>query len=716
MPHRRCVWLVITSREARLLGAQRCLEAAAAGVGAPKPHWSHVYSTDVTRRSSEPLGFLGLFDAEQQLQLSLVGEASVARRYPREGWVSARKDYLCDMQALSGYQQYIETFGAIERENQRRQDAFDDHPDGVSEFICLLGDFDDALAGVNGSSVAKQMELARNLMARFLDAGDEVGLVLDDDKALAPVVALVGARAPLPRHIASRGFWTLARVQMPIEALDGEIRGDFHPGDALRLLAVQGIEDGDAKGIWVHILVGGESYSVLLSGINFGRDDSGTLEIYSDAKILLEQLHACLAQNRSEAMSNKMMSILATSPSENPQNVWQDVWKRVAARCVVAEDEECLQEDVACRIAPHEVFGEPAIPLDPEASRGSGWWVAIRDGVKQRAAEGASAACHRAIERLTAGPGGGAMGFGSLALVLYLLLGSLLFASQIVPLTLGVGAVATDGVLYLRRGDRASLVRGGCLMCNAGVGTAAYLYQSITLALIFVVQLGAILTRGRHPRVVWQEQREALAARAATLREALPPSVADFVDRRREATAIKLEEARAMVQELRFERGRVGGAVASVASGGKRAVASVASGGKRAVGGVASGVGYAVGGVAGGIGKAGRGIGRGASALVKGTVAGTSRVVRGAGGGVAYVARGGASGVGRVLKGGFGVIQGTAGAIAGVVRGAASGVASIGRRLLGRRAAAAAEAPPSHRAQRMHSLLRRNAAPRPLRA
>ena len=97
-------------------------------------------------------------------------------------------------------------------------------------------------------------------------------------------------------------------------------------------------------------------------------------------------------------------------------------------------------------------------------------------------------------------------------------------------------------------------------------------------------------------------------------------------------------------------------------------------------------------------------------------MAGTSRVVRGAGGGVAYVARGGASGVGRVLKGGFGVIQGTAGAIAGVVRGAASGVASIGRRLLGRRAAAAAEAPPSHRAQRMHSLLRRNAAPRPLRA
>ena len=459
MSDARRVWIVVSSRDARLLPMQRCLESAAESLGSKRLSWSYVHPQGASRSLAQPLNFTNLLSHEQGLESCLLGEASVARRYRRESWLSARKDYLLEMRGMQSYEHYTESFGMMEVEEGESLDAFEHHPETISEYICLLGDFDDALEGVNGCSVAKLTLLAKALMARFIAAGDQLGLVLDDDKAACPLVAMIGSQAPLPRHIAVSGFWQLCHTQVSIEALDGELRDQYSPGDALRLLGLQSIEDGGGKGLRVDILAAGECYSVLVRGALCGCDSAGGLQVYTETQALMSQVHSCLVHHKSSAMSRKMLSILATAPSENGSNVWRDVWARVNEVCVVDDEEahqESFCEDMSSILSPREAFG----PLAEDSPDVQSFWHGVADSAKDRAKAAALGGCQRAVERLSAGPGGGCLGFGGLTLALYGVFGRYLFSFQLIPVLLGMGAISSEAALYLRTGDRVSLLTG----------------------------------------------------------------------------------------------------------------------------------------------------------------------------------------------------------------------------------------------------------------
>ena len=488
---------------------QRCLDGATESVSGSTLSWSYVHPHGASRSRAQPLNFTNILTNEQGLETCLLGEATVARRYRRQSWLSARKDYLTDMRGLESYEHYVESFGRIEVEDGACRDAFDAHPEHITEYVCLLGDFDDAIDCVNGCSVAKLTRLAQSLMCRFLSTGDQIGLVLDDDKAACPLVAMVGTTAPLPRHIGACGFWKLCCSQIPIDALDGQIRDECDPGDALRLLGVQAIEDGSGKGVRVHILAAGDCYSVLVRGAMCGTDTGGCLQIYTEAQTLMTKMHCCLVQHKSSSMSRKMMSLLATAPSENSANVWHDVWIHVNKMCVVDDGEEAhpesFCEDMSSEIAPREAF-EPVVnsPQDPCL------WQQTVHSAQNMLRVAALSGCHRAMSRVTSGPGGGCICFACLALALYFVLGDFIFTFQLLPVLLGVGTISTEAALHLRIGDRRSLFTGGGLVGCAGCTFTAYLYQSLLLVIVTLVMLGVTALWGRDPRGFYKQHTQSI--------------------------------------------------------------------------------------------------------------------------------------------------------------------------------------------------------------
>ena len=60
----------------------------------------------------------------------------------------------------------------------------EDADEGVNHCVCLVGDLDDAISGVNGANIASQMRLMKSLIQRLMKKG-RVVVVLDDNKASA---------------------------------------------------------------------------------------------------------------------------------------------------------------------------------------------------------------------------------------------------------------------------------------------------------------------------------------------------------------------------------------------------------------------------------------------------------------------------------------------------------------------------------------------------
>lgn len=624
----KTAWIVVTARDARLLAAQRYIESIAKSERSQELSWSYVHPAGVLRSSDNPLSFLGLFDRERQLKLTMVGDATVANRYPRESWISSRKDNLLEMRGLQTYDEYVDTFGIVQREEGPQINLFEelkkreDVDDNVEDYVCLVGDIDDVIDGVNGATLAAQMRLVRRLMECFTAAGMTIAFVLDDDKACCPLVSLMGQGGIehcLPRHLAGHGLFALMNIDVPLEALDGAIRNKYNAGEAIRFLGVQGIEDGEGRGLRVSILIGGDCHCVLVRGIPFGYNDTGKLEVYSDVDLLIQRFHLCIIETvRTTSPSAKMRRIVATAPNDNPNNVWTDVWHHLSCCCVVADDGagddedddeqagegedgaaadvaqggrrrgECLVEDVTCCVAPLEAFG----PLSGGADEGAAHLSTLAHGVVNEAVIAARGAATKQIvslrdhtyERLVSGPGGGCVGFGSLAIVMYLLIGSLLFACQLLPTLLAMGAIVTDGSLYIQRGDRTSMLRGGGLLASAALLASAYVYgDCVLLCSAAAIILASVFVGSRHPYAVIHEHRQCLAARIEAIKDALPSSVTRYLASRESEMAaedaINNLKMRRVMAAVALCRGTIAGfpgaAMATIKTSAGKAVACV---------------------------------------------------------------------------------------------------------------------------------------------
>lgn len=357
------MWIVCSARDARLGSMQTIMESV---LSIEPEHWSWVHGSKYTRTRKTALNAIHLFADTQQKNLCMIGDQTVGRRYPRDDWIRERNDFLLDPRAYGDYQLFLDNFGKVYEEDRIR-DVFDDHPHSVTDYLCLMGDFDDAVAGGNGQSVAVMCRSISALSRRFLGEGCSVGIILDDGKARAPVVAMVGLkeRSSPPMHMAATCFWE--RIELAsgsagfigMEHIGGELARECNSSANIRVLGIQGVQDGARNGLWVHLMLGNQYCPVLLRGVKCTIDENERLLIHGTGQELVQWVKDVIVANPPKQMTTTMQGVLSSSPADSPGNVWFVLLDKMRDLCTGSrhgETADDISDDTSIKPAPVEVF------------------------------------------------------------------------------------------------------------------------------------------------------------------------------------------------------------------------------------------------------------------------------------------------------------------------------------------------------------------------
>ena len=307
--------------------------------------------------------------------MCLVGSKSVGKCMQRETLIGSQNDFLVEDAAFPNYAAFCDSFGKI-KNGGKVTDVFESHPKHITNFVCLLGDFDDAVHGTRGCSVTLMTQKIKELCNRF-QGHCSVGFILDDMKARCAVVGMCGLQeASVPAlHLPRTCLWhrlalaTDSKGFLGLDQLDDD-ESQSCQTETLKLLGVQGIsgnESDTANGVMVDFMIEDQHCTAFISGLDCSSNEDENLRVHCSPFELVTLVHTALVQHPPEKQTPDVVTVLSRPPSESQNTLWNKVIEQLEGVCDGVLDTD-TSDIVANLPAPLEVF--PPKNADIDVPRG----------------------------------------------------------------------------------------------------------------------------------------------------------------------------------------------------------------------------------------------------------------------------------------------------------------------------------------------------------
>lgn len=329
------VYIVATARYVTLTPLYEALNTVYHSRDAPL-QWSYVYNKDTFVTAEQSSKFMSMLDNDQQVRTMIAGDVDVAKRAPRDTYLSETKDHL--KSSKIDYANFCNTFTKY-KQRDGVHDILNDIDSSVDNIVLLTGDIDDVLFnnGTSGASMDQLMQLVIKLADKCDKMGHKVSIVFDDMKASSLVASTVNIQhGTKPRlHLAKHCYEQRLCYDSPFIApgyLDDECNDE---DESLRLLGSMAIVDGPNKGVVVNVMCGNVACAVHFPGLIATQDFDKQLYVYCDADKLMHALQTCIIANKGklEKISHNTEQHLMQAPSDRENNAWNHIFHYIKKIC-----------------------------------------------------------------------------------------------------------------------------------------------------------------------------------------------------------------------------------------------------------------------------------------------------------------------------------------------------------------------------------------------
>jgi len=315
------IWFAFTCKDVALGSLQRVLQGQH---DIAPDQWTNLYVQQGLRTDDLPYCMPHILP--KLAKTCFIGHAGPGLIFERTIDVQLRDNHLTHPTAFDDYQSFCDSIEMLKPAQGKEIDVIKMQTKAGSEdFVCLLGDYDDALNQVHGCSVTAMMSCVKRLVAKY-EKNYTINFVLDDRKARNPIATCLTAKDfAVPKLHMKPACWMQhmetaigSNGQFDIDALDdaASVECKEKVVTFLGMCGIAGHGDPKQNGLLLDMLLDGAHHCVFVRGLQCSFDDDDKLHVQATPYEVVTLMYKYLLNDTSTKLTPRAQRILSRAPSD----------------------------------------------------------------------------------------------------------------------------------------------------------------------------------------------------------------------------------------------------------------------------------------------------------------------------------------------------------------------------------------------------------------
>ena len=363
------IWFAFTCKDVGLASLQRVLQGQ---YDISPDQWTNLYVQQGLRTDDVPYCMPHILP--KLAKTCFIGHAGPGLIFERAIDVQFRDNHLTHPNAFEDYQSFCDSIEMLKPAQGKEIDVIKMQTKAGSEdFVCLLGDYDDALNQLHGCSVTTMTACVKRLIAKY-EKDYTINFVLDDRKARNPIAACLTAKnLAVPKLHMKPACWMQymetaigSNGQFDIDALDdaASVECKQKVVTLLGMCGIAGNEQSTDNGLLLDMLLDGTHHCVFVRGLQCSFDDDDKLHIQATPYEVVTLMYKYLLNDTSTKLSPTAQRILSRAPSDGGSMTdWDDFIDALDPVCEedASETDSTLIDVTSFAPPPEQVFKSMAV-------------------------------------------------------------------------------------------------------------------------------------------------------------------------------------------------------------------------------------------------------------------------------------------------------------------------------------------------------------------
>ena len=362
------IWFAFTCKDVGLGSLQRVLQGQ---YDISPDQWTNLYAQQGLRTDDFP--YCTPHILPKLAKTCFIGHAGPGQIFERAIDVQLRDNHLTHPTAFDDYQGFCDSIEMLKPAQGKEIDVIKmQSKSGFEDFVCLLGDYDDALNQLHGCSVTAMMSCVKRLVTKY-QKDYTINFVLDDRKARNLIAACVTAKnLAVPKLHMKPTCWMQhmetaigSNGQFDTDALDDAASVECKEKTItfLGMCGIAGNEDSKENGLLLDMLLDGTHRCVFIRGLQCSFDDDDKLHVKATPYEVITLMYKYLLNDTSSKLTPRAQRILSRAPSDGGSTTdWNDFIDALENVCEEdASDTDNSFLDLSFSPPPKHVFKSMAV-------------------------------------------------------------------------------------------------------------------------------------------------------------------------------------------------------------------------------------------------------------------------------------------------------------------------------------------------------------------